>query len=514
MHDDRIPGSNGFSSEDLPGAGSDAWHLPLVLPALVAFLLRWLLLRSVAPQGLLFGLVAPDPPSWADSLSAVLFAVIVLSASWMARRWAGAWGAMGAGLMLALSWPALLAAAAPLATVAWSAAVVCGLVWVSGRGRTTVLGWVVWAVAAIVLVLPALRQQWLPTAGGGPFADPAHLEFYRRQIPLLGRPVLLGGAALFATGLTGLGLARGRAGVPTAAAFLFASVLLLWFASWGWVLFLPILAVFAVFSGMTFFSLYHALRRRRWKAASVVIVVMVVLAGWGSWFSRTTEAELVGAESEVRLLRAASMIEAHELDAARDDLNWLHERRPDDRRVQLLDAELLYARKRYHEAVVAFKKLRRSYPQWKAPLLHSAWANYYDKGYGVAERTFQRILDDDPHCASALIGLGACRMYRRKDLDEAERLMKEGLALDENDVDGHFNMTLLFAERKHLDAKQVEEFRYHLRRTMELDPDNRRVRLYVRRAGWYDLIPPGERTPSDWRKVRKMQGMKDAGGSE
>ncbi len=508
MDDSHFPPTTGISPGMDPSIrGGGRWLV--VLPAALAFVLRWVLLSPRFHAAQLTGLGAPHLRPGDDLVAAALFALIVLGVSWTAARWAGAWGALGAGLVLALAWPAQLLTAASTEVLLFAAAVVVGLALVSSQRRWSAAGWALWAACAILLVLPAVRREWLsPMPDGRLFRDPALLESWRRQVPLLTRPWFLGGSALFALGVTGLGLSRGKPSSATVATFLFASILLLWFAPWGWVLLLPIFAVFALFSGVTFFALPEAIRQRRWKAAAVILGALVILAGWGSWFSRTTPDELVAVESELRLERARGAIGRGLLDEAEDELGWLHQRIPEDRRVRLLDAEMLFARRRYHEAVLAFKKLRLENPKWRAPLLHSAWANYYDKSYRVATRTFERILKYDPRNASALIGLGACKIYQPKDLKEAKRLMEEGLALDDDNRDGHLNMAVLYVEKRNLNAEELKDFRMHLRRTMELDPQNAEVKTFVRRQGWYELIPPDQRTVTDARKAREAASSK------
>ena len=477
--------------------------LPLI-PALIAFGLRLVLFPSGPRPQLLAGLSVGNPAGWWDPASAVFFALIVFTVSWMARRWAGPWGAIGAGLVLALSWPALLATAMPPLALVWVVAAVVGLAWVMGEGRLAPVGWTLWGVCAVVLVLPALRVMWFgQDTSEGFVRDTAMLQFWRSQISLLRWPLFLGGAGVFALGLTGLFLSRGKPAAVILVGYLFAGVLTLWFAPWGTILFLPVLCGLAVLSGMAFLGLFQALRGKRWKATAILITLLVVLSAWGSWFSRVSSGELARAEMDARLQSVHSLLLHRDLERAASDLNWLHEHGGDDRRVRLLDAEILYAKKRYHEAVLAFKILRRTYPEWKAPLLHSAWANYYDKSYGVAERTFQRILKDEPENVSAIIGLGACRIYRPKDYVEAERLIKKGLSLDQDNIDGNWNMVQLLLVQKNPTAEQVEELRYYLRRTMELDKDNREVMVYVRRSGWFDLIPEDQRSPSDRKRIER-----------
>jgi Flp pilus assembly protein TadD len=321
------------------------------------------------------------------------------------------------------------------------------------------------------------------------------MVFWREHSGLASPLPLLGATPLFALGISSLLVLRGRREGMILAALLLVSLLVWRFTAAGASLLLFALSLLAVLSGAWVDALWGSVRLSRWRALAVLLVPALLLMALGARLSTVDETQMAEVELELRLERVKLLCANYRDGEVRDDMQWMREKFPTDRRVRLADAELMLERGEYREVVRVFKQLRREYPEWSATLMGAGWANFYNETYPTAERYFREILEGDPANPRALVGLGACAIYNSKDYVEAERLIMEGLALDEEIAEGHHNMALLLIKSRTLydSEEKMTQLRHHARRAMELDPTNDDMRRFVRRSGWYDLLPEDER---------------------
>ena len=200
-------------------------------------------LRGPLPE--LFPPLFGDAPSSGHGIMlGLLFAAVVASASALGARLAGPIGALSSGLLLTLSWPAVIfVALSPSATLLALLLLGATLLFVRG-GRCSNLGWLGLALAVAALIVPVFHDSLLGMFWKLPTEFSWERMVFWREHSLLASPVpLLGATPLLALGLSSVLVLRGRREGVVVAALLLLSILVWRFNSAGSALLLFVLAL-------------------------------------------------------------------------------------------------------------------------------------------------------------------------------------------------------------------------------------------------------------------------------
>ena len=478
---------------------------PLLLPLALGVLLRlWTLPASVSPRFFPHAesVAAPDGTRL---LSAILFGLVVLAVAVLSRELGGTLAGLGAGIVLALCWPALVLSAMQWGNVALTLVLLIGLGFVAFGRRLSSVGWGLWALLALLLALPVLRNTGLGTSILLPLRPTdAILLFWRQEIPRLSTPIFLGSVPLFALGLSSLLVSRTRPGARAVALLLFVLVLVDWFWPLGSSFDLGVLALFAVLGGVWFSALRVSWNTSQRKALGALMVSLLVLLAVGSYFTRVSGEDATHAEVSLRLERAKEENQQGETQAALKDLAWILKQEPKHEGARFLQAWVLLRERQFKQAAMEFKELLRDTPESAQVQTGIGWSNYYLGNFVTSKMAFTRALSLEPNNASCMVGMGLSKFAADNDLDGGEELIRKGLKRDPDIAEGYAGLAMILLKRGNETPETIKQLREYVEKTIELDPKNDIVRRFARRRGWYDLLPESERPPN-WKELMKQR---------
>jgi cytochrome c-type biogenesis protein CcmH/NrfG len=133
----------------------------------------------------------------------------------------------------------------------------------------------------------------------------------------------------------------------------------------------------------------------------------------------------------------------------------------------------------------------QSNPQ-DADALMSLGDEYYKTGdYRTAADWFRKVTEVEPNAVRGFLALGAAS-FNQGDLDTAEAAWTEAAAIDDTNVEAHYDLGFLYLNR---DPADMDAVRRHWSRVVELAPDSEIAKTVSAHLDAFASMPPASADP-------------------
>lgn len=191
-------------------------------------------------------------------------------------------------------------------------------------------------------------------------------------------------------------------------------------------------------------------------------------------------------------------------------------RAPAEARAELTRGREALGRKKYQDGVDHLQKAIAVYPEFYEAHMYLGTALLDAREWKKAETVFQRAVELKTGSAPAMLSLGEV-YWRQKRYEEAEKILLEGLKLDDKSWHGHFTLARLY-----FDLGNIAKAGPSIGRTLQLKPDfaeahllagnillkiDQRERALMEYEEYLKLEPKGEFAPQARELVQKLSKL-------